>query len=40
MANIEKNKPNRTYAKILKVRIYSLLLFRKRNPVAKKAYHV
>jgi hypothetical protein len=35
MANLEKNKPNRICAKILKVRTYSLLLFSKRNPVAK-----
>jgi hypothetical protein len=35
MANLEKNKPTRTCAKILKVRAYSLLLFSKRNPVAK-----
>jgi hypothetical protein len=36
LANLEKNKPSRTCAKILKVRTYSLLLFSKRNPVAKK----
>jgi hypothetical protein len=36
MANLEKSKPTRTCAKILKVRTYSLLLFRERNPVAKK----
>jgi hypothetical protein len=36
LANLEKNKPTRTCAKILKVRTYSLLLFSKRNPVAKK----
>jgi hypothetical protein len=36
MANLEKNKPTRTCAKILKVRTYSLLLFSKRNLVAKK----
>jgi hypothetical protein len=35
MVNLEKNKPTRTCAKILKVRTYSLLLFSKRNPVAK-----
>jgi hypothetical protein len=35
-ANLEKNKPTRTCAKILKVRTYSLLLFSKRNPVAIK----
>jgi hypothetical protein len=34
MANLEKNKPTRTCAKILKARAYSLLLFSKRNPVA------
>jgi hypothetical protein len=33
MANLVKNKPTRTCAKILKVRTYSLLLFNKRNPV-------
>jgi hypothetical protein len=38
MANLEKNKPTRTCAKILKVRTYSLLLFRKRNPVAIKPF--
>jgi hypothetical protein len=38
MANLEKNKLTRTYAKILKVRTYSLLLFSKRNPVAKKPF--
>jgi hypothetical protein len=37
MANLEKNKPTRTCAKILKVRIYFLLLFSKRNPVVKKS---
>jgi hypothetical protein len=36
MANVEKSKPTRTCAKILKVRTYSLLLFSERNPVAKK----
>jgi hypothetical protein len=36
MANLEKSKPTRTCAKILKVRTYSLLLFNKTNPVAKK----
>jgi hypothetical protein len=36
MANLEKRKPIRTCAKPLKVRTYSLLLFSKRNPVAKK----
>jgi hypothetical protein len=36
MANLEKSKPTRTCAKILKVRTYSLLLFSKRNSVAKK----
>jgi hypothetical protein len=36
LANLEKDIPNRTCAKILKVRTYSLLLFSKRNPVAKK----
>jgi hypothetical protein len=35
LANLESNKPTRTCAKILKVRTYSLLLFSKRNPVAK-----
>jgi hypothetical protein len=35
MANLVKIKPTRTCAKILKVRTYSLLLFSKRNPVAK-----
>jgi hypothetical protein len=38
MANLVKLKPNRTCAKILKVRTYSLLLFSKRNPVAKKPF--
>jgi hypothetical protein len=38
MANLEKNKPTRTCSKILKVRTYSLLLFSKRNPVAKKPF--
>jgi hypothetical protein len=36
MANLEKNKSTRICAKILKVRTYSLLLFSKRNLVAKK----
>jgi hypothetical protein len=36
MDNLEKSKPTRTCAKILKVRTYSLLLFSKRNRVAKK----
>jgi hypothetical protein len=36
MVNLEKNKSTRTCAKILKVRAYSLLLFSKRNLVAKK----
>jgi hypothetical protein len=40
LAHLEKNKPTRTCAKILKVRTYSLLLFTKRNLVAQKAYHV
>jgi hypothetical protein len=35
MANLVKIKPTRTYAKILKVRAYSLLLFSKRNPMDK-----
>jgi hypothetical protein len=38
MANLVKNKPTRTCAKILKVRNYSLLLFSKRNLVAKKPF--
>jgi hypothetical protein len=38
MANLEKNKPTITCAKVLKVRIYSLLLFSKRNLVAKKPF--
>jgi hypothetical protein len=38
MANLEKDKPTGIYAKILKVRTYSLLLFSKRNPVAKKPF--
>jgi hypothetical protein len=33
-----KVKPTRTCAKILKVRTYSLLLFSKRKPVAKKPF--
>jgi hypothetical protein len=36
MDNLEKSKPTRICAKILKVRTYSLLLFSKKNPVAKK----
>jgi hypothetical protein len=35
MADLVKIKHTRTCAKILKVRTYSLLLFGKRNPVAK-----
>jgi hypothetical protein len=35
MANLVKIKPTRTCAKVSKVRIYSLLLFNKRNSVAK-----
>jgi hypothetical protein len=35
MANLVKIKPTRTCAKISKVRTYSLLLFSKRNSVAK-----
>jgi hypothetical protein len=35
MANLVKIKPTRTCAKVLKVRTYSLLLFSKRNSVAK-----
>jgi hypothetical protein len=35
MANLVKITPTRTCAKILKVRTYSLLLFSKRNTVAK-----
>jgi hypothetical protein len=38
MANLVKNKPTRTHAKILKVRTYSLLLFSKRNLVAIKPF--
>jgi hypothetical protein len=38
MANVVKIKPTRTCVKILKVRTYSLLLFSKRNPVAKKPF--
>jgi hypothetical protein len=38
MANLVKIKPTRTCAKILKVRTYSLLLFSKRNSVAKKPF--
>jgi hypothetical protein len=40
MANVVKIKPTRTCAKILKVRTYSLLLFSKSNPVAKKPFMV
>jgi hypothetical protein len=40
LANVVKIKPTRTCAKILKVRIYSLLLFSKSNPVAKKPFMV
>jgi hypothetical protein len=35
MANLAKNKPTRTCAKVLIVRAYALLLFSKRNPVAQ-----
>jgi hypothetical protein len=35
MVNLVKIKPTRTCAKILTVRTYSLLLFSKRNPLAK-----
>jgi hypothetical protein len=38
MANLEKDKPTRICDKILKVRTYSLLLFSKRNQVAKKPF--
>jgi hypothetical protein len=38
MANLVKIKPTRTCAKILKVRTYSLSLFSKSNPVAKKPF--
>jgi hypothetical protein len=38
LAKLEKNKPTRTCAKILKVRTYSLLLFSKKNPMAKKPF--
>jgi hypothetical protein len=38
MANLVKIKPTRTLAKILKARAYSLLIFSKRNPVAKKKF--
>jgi hypothetical protein len=38
MANVVKIKPTRTCAKILKIRTYSLLLFSKSNPVAKKPF--
>jgi hypothetical protein len=38
LANLEKNKPTRTCAKILKVRTYTLLLFSKRNLVAIKPF--
>jgi hypothetical protein len=40
LANVVKIKPTRTCAKILKVRTYSLLLFSKSNPVAKKLFMV
>jgi hypothetical protein len=40
LANVVKIKPTRTCAKILKVRTYSLLLFSKSNPVAKKSFMV
>jgi hypothetical protein len=40
LANLEKNNPTRTCAKILKVRTYSLLAFSRRNPMAQKAFHV
>jgi hypothetical protein len=35
MDNLGKNKPTRICAKIVKVRTYSLLLFSKRNAMAK-----
>jgi hypothetical protein len=38
MANLVKIKPTRTWSKILKVKTYSLLLFSKSNPVAKKPF--
>jgi hypothetical protein len=38
LANLEENKPTRIGAKILKVRTYFLLLFSKRNSVAKKPF--
>jgi hypothetical protein len=38
LANVVKIKPTRTCAKILKVRTYSLLLFSKSNPGAKKPF--
>jgi hypothetical protein len=38
MDNLVKLKPTRTCAKILKVRAYSLLLFSKIDPVAKKPF--
>jgi hypothetical protein len=38
MANLVKIKLTRICAKILNVRTYSLLLFSKRNPVAKKPF--
>jgi hypothetical protein len=38
LANLEENKPTRIGAKILKVRTYFLLLFSKRNSVAKKTF--
>jgi hypothetical protein len=40
LANLEKNKPTRTCAKILKTGTCSLLPFSKRNPVAQKVFHV
>jgi hypothetical protein len=39
LANLEKNKPTRTCAKIFKVRTYSLLLLKKK-PNVHKAFHV
>jgi hypothetical protein len=38
MDDLVKIKPTRTCAKILNVRTYSLLLFSKSNPVAKKPF--
>jgi hypothetical protein len=38
MDNLVKLKPTRTCAKILKVRTYYLLLFSKRNQMAKKPF--